>query len=59
MPTRREAFETRRAKEREERLRKEAEEALLLAQYLKRKNAEARLKHERETKRLREYLAKR
>ena len=38
MPTRREAFEARRAKE--QRLQKEAEEALLLAQYLRRKNAE-------------------
>ena len=59
MPTRREAIEARRAKEREERLQKEAEEALLLAQYLRRKNAEAELQQEREAKRLKEYLAKR
>ena len=48
MPTRREALEARRAKAREERLKKEAEEALLLAQYLRRKNAEAELQEERE-----------
>jgi len=59
MPTRREAFEARRAKEREERLQKEAEEALLLAQYLRRKNAEAKLQQEREARRLKEYLAHR
>ena len=59
MPTRREAFEARRAKEREERLQKEAEEALLLAQYLRRKSAEAELQQEREAKRLKEYLARR
>ena len=59
MPTRREAYQARRAKEREQRLQKEAEEALLLAQYLRRKNAEADLQREREAKRLEEYLAKR
>ena len=59
MPTRKEAWEARRAKAREERLQKEAEEALLLAQYLRRKNAEAALKEEREAKRLKEYLAQR
>ena len=59
MPTRREAFQARRAKEREERLKKEAAEALLLAQYLRRENAEAELKEQREAKRLKEYLAKR
>ena len=59
MPSRREAIEARRAKEREERLKKEAEEALLLAQYLRRKNAEAELLREREAKRLKEFLERR
>ena len=59
MPTRKEAWDSRRAKEREERLQKEAEDALLLAQYLRRKNAEAELKEEREAKRLKEYLSQR
>ena len=59
MPNRREAYQARRAKEREERLQKEAEEALLLAQYLRRKNAEAELKEQREAKRLKEYLSQR
>ena len=59
MPTRKEQQQARRAKAREERLQKEAEEALLLAQYLRRKNAEAELQQEREAKRLKEYLARR
>ena len=46
-------------KQREERLQKEAEEALLLAQYLRRKQAERELLEEREAKRLRDYLSKR
>ena len=46
-------------KQREERLREEAEEALLLAQYLRRKQAERELLEEREAKRLKDYLSKR
>ena len=46
-------------KEREQRLQKEAEEALLLAQYLRRKQAERELLEEREAKRLKDYLSKR
>ena len=54
-----ERWERRREKEREERLQKEAEEALLLAQYLRRKQAERDLLDAREAKRLRDYLNKR
>ena len=46
-------------KRREERLREEAEEALLLAQYLRRKAMERELVERREAKRLRDYLSKR
>ena len=45
MPTRKEQQQVRRAKEREA-PEQEAEEALLLAQYLRRKNAEAGLQEE-------------
>ena len=40
---------------REQQLQKEAEEALLLQQYLRRKQAERELVEEREAKRLRDY----
>ena len=46
-------------KEREQQLQKEAEEALLLAQYLRRKQAERALLEEREAKRLKDYLDRR
>ena len=46
-------------KQREELLKQEAEEALLLAQYLRRKQAERDLLDEREAKRLKDYLSKR
>ena len=59
MPTRKEQQQARRTKAREERLQKEAEDALMLAQYLRRKNAEAELQQGREAKRLKKYLAKR
>ena len=54
-----ERWKRRKEKEREQRLQKEAEEALLLQQYLRRKKAEADLLKEREAKRLREYLDRR
>ena len=57
--THKERWERRREKEREQRLQKEAEEALLLAQYLRRKQAERELLEEREAKRLKDYLSKR
>ena len=46
-------------KQREELLQQEAEQALLLAQYLRRKEAERALLEEREAKRLKDYLSKR
>ena len=46
-------------KQREERLKPEAEEALLLAQYLRRKQMEQELVERREAKRLKDYLSKR
>ena len=46
-------------KQREERLKQEAEEALLLAQYLRRKQMEQELVERREAKRLKDYLSKR
>ena len=46
-------------KQREELLKQEAEEALLLAQYLRRKQAERALLEEREEKRLQQYLQRR
>lgn len=46
-------------KQREERLQREAEEALMLAQYLRRKRMERELVERREAKRLRDYLNKR
>ena len=57
--THKERWERRRAKEREQRLQKEAEEALLLQQYLRRKKAESELLKEREAQRLRDYLNRR
>ena len=54
-----ERAKARRAREREERLQREAEEALLLAQYLRRKTMERELAEEREAKRLRDYLKSR
>ena len=51
--------QARRAREREQRLQKEAEEALLLQQYLRRKQAEREILEEREAKRLKDYLNKR
>ena len=53
------ALEAPREKEREQKLQKEAEEALLLQQYLRRKQAERELLEEREAKRLKDYLSKR
>ena len=44
---------------REQQLQKEAEEALLLAQYLRRKQAERELLEERESLRLKQYLQRR
>ena len=52
-------IQARRAREREQQLQKEAEEALLLQQYLRRKQAERALLEEREAKRLKDYLNKR
>ena len=52
-------IQARRAREREQRLQKEAEEALLLQQYLRRKQAERALLEEREEKRLQQYLQRR
>ena len=57
--THKERWERRRQKEREQKLQKEAEEALLLKQYLRRKQAERDLLDAREAKRLRDYLSKR
>ena len=57
--THKERWERRREKERQQRLQKEAEEALLLAQYLRRKAMERELIERREAKRLREYLNRR
>ena len=52
-------IQARRAREREQRLQKEAEEALLLAQYLRRKQMERELVERREAKRLQQYLQRR
>ena len=57
--THKERWEKRREKEREQQLQKEAEEALLLAQYLRRKAMERELVERREAKRLRDYLNRR
>ena len=46
-------------KQREEKLQQEAEEALLLAQYLRRKAMERELVEQREAKRLKDYLSRR
>ena len=56
--THKERWEQRREKEREQQLQKEAEEALLLQQYLRKKQAERDLLDEREAKRLKDYLSK-
>ena len=54
-----ERAKARREREREEQLQKEAEEALLLQQYLRRKAMERELVERREAKRLRDYLKSR